>query len=117
MAPAPIFDVPAGSAAQVYIVDSGVRGCNFPTGILVDPPVTGFDMLPPTPAWSFLVESSTGQKVVFDLSMPPETETYPPVIANMLKATNIFMTGKYHVADVLSEHGVNPADISSVIWR
>ena len=110
------FTVPAGSSAKVHIIDTKMRMCGMPANWLLTPDVEGFATIPPFAAWSFLVESSGGQKVLFDLSFPPDATTYPPPVHDLIKPIS-FDGERYHVADILRRNGVDPAEIGSVVWR
>ncbi|KAH8897437.1 hypothetical protein GQ53DRAFT_791903 [Thozetella sp. PMI_491] len=115
MASKTLFDVPSGAVAQVHIIDSTVRITGFPAGVVVVPDVDGFDQLPPLGSWSFLIQSSKGQKVLFDLSIPP-MDSYPPFLLNMLTKFGVKVETSKHVSDVLKENGMDLAEIGSVIW-
>lgn len=111
-----LFDVPPGAVAQVSIIDSSLRITNMPAEYLLTPRMEGFDTLPFVPTWSFLVQSSTGQKALFDLGVPPDTSTYAPAIVDKLRENDWTAEAKQHVADILREHGLDPSEIGSVIW-
>ena len=111
------FHVPSGATAQVSIINTDVYLADLATAALVAPSVDGFEKFRPLASWSFLVQSSKREKVLFDLSIPPDTTTYTPAIKEMLKAASASIDGTKHVAHVLKENGVDPADIGSVVWR
>ncbi|KAI1358053.1 beta-lactamase-like protein [Xylaria arbuscula] len=113
---APSFDVPAGATAQVSIIDTEVYLVDLPTATLVTPSVDGFEKFGQLGSWCFLVQSSKGEKVLFDLSIPPDTTMYTPAIQKMIEEASASIDGVNHVADVLKSNGVDPRDISSVIW-
>lgn len=111
------FKVPTGATAQLYIIDTGLRMTEFPAAIVLAPHLTGLEKLPPFGAWSFLIQSPKRRKVLFDLSMPPNAAIYPPSVVDEIKNAKVIMQGSNHVADVLRENKMDPAEISSVIWR
>ncbi len=111
------FDVPPGAAAEVYIIDSQVRVHGLPTALLLTPPLDHMETLPPLPTWCFLVQSSKGEKVLFDLAMPPDLTSYTPAVGKVWSIPGVKVEAGKHVADILQENGIDPADISSVIWR
>lgn len=119
MTAVPSFSTPAGATAQVYIINTDVYLAGLPVAALLSPSVDGFEMFRPLASWSFLVQSSKGEKVLFDLSIPPDTTTYPPAILEMVTAASapVSVEGTNHVADILKGNGIDPADIGSVIWR
>ncbi|KAH8162142.1 hypothetical protein CIB48_g6120 [Xylaria polymorpha] len=118
MTAVPSFSTPAGATAQVYIINTDVYLAGLPVAALLSPSVDGFEMFRPLASWSFLVQSSKGEKVLFDLSIPPDTTTYPPAILEMVTAASapVSVEGTNHVADILKGNGIDPADIGSVIW-
>lgn len=117
MTPKLSFDVPSGAIAKVHIIDSGFRLSGIPTSLLLSPEMEGFDKLPPVGSWSFLVESSTGRKVLFDLGGPSNISSFPPSVANVIKEAGATVKETKSVAEILMESGVNTADVESVIWR
>ncbi|KAI0505578.1 beta-lactamase-like protein [Xylaria bambusicola] len=116
MTAAPSFDIPAGTIAHVYIINTDVYLTNLATAALLTPSIDGFDKFRPLASWSFLIQSSKGEKVLFDLSIPPDPASYSPAILEMLDAVSASVDGNKHVADVLRGDGIDPADIGSVIW-
>ncbi|KAH7303250.1 beta-lactamase-like protein [Stachybotrys elegans] len=110
------FNIPPGAAARLYIVDSTSRMHNMSTSMLLGPPVEGFDMFPPLGSWSFLIESSMGTKVLFDLSIPANVESSPPLIAKQLEEFQVEIKPNKDVADILRENGIEPGEVKSVVW-
>jgi len=111
------FDVPAGAAAKVHIIDCGFRLSGMPTAFLLAPAMRGFDELPPMGSWSFLVESSTGPKVLFDLGGPSDFSSFNPSVTNLIKTVGVKVEGTKPVSDILATNGVDPGQIESVIYR
>ncbi|KAK0725112.1 beta-lactamase-like protein [Lasiosphaeris hirsuta] len=109
------FDIPPGAAGKVSIIDSTLRASGMQDYTFVTPKLEGFDELAKMPAWSFLVESSTGTKVVFDLAVPPDL-AYAPAVIDQLKSYGWDVQIDKHVAEILTEGGVNITEIGSVIW-
>ncbi|KAI0132857.1 beta-lactamase-like protein [Xylariales sp. AK1849] len=116
MASKALFDVPTGDTAKVYIIDSTLRLSKFPFDELLKPRVDGFDEFNGLTTWSFLVESSTGKKVLFDLGVPKDIDTYPPTIVQTIKKSGWDLRVEKNVADILKENGTDPSEIQSVIW-
>lgn len=112
-----LFEVPAGATAQVHIIDTAVRAAELPVNLILMPDVQGFEKLPPLASWSFLVQSSQGRKALFDLSIPPDINSYTPLVSNFFKEVGIRLEGVKHVSEVLKDNGVDPSEIDSVIWR
>lgn len=113
----PPFDVPRGAVAKVSIVDSTLRLSKLKVSHLTRPPVEGFDEFPALPTWSFLVESPSGKKALFDLGVHKELRRYVPHIEKGIKERGWQVDVQEHVADTLRAHGVDPSEIDSVIWR
>ena len=116
MASKPSFSVPSGEIAQVSIIETGMRMEDLTLGFLLSPPVDGFETIS-IPGWSFLIQSSKGQKVLFDLCFTPDRQTYPPGAWDLINAARATVSGTKHVADILKNNNVDPAEIGSVIWR
>lgn len=112
-----LFHIPPGAVGQVSIIDSTLRISQASTEFFLTPNLEGFDKMPTLPSWSFLVQSSTGRKVVFDLAVPRDPyNSYPPSVVAQLEALNWDAKVDKHVAEVLEEGGVNLTEIESIIW-
>src|SRR3954451_22442035 len=98
-----LFDVPPGAAAKVSIIDSSLRLNGIPVEYLMGPGVDGLDTFPTCPTWCFLVESSTGQKAIFDLGVPPDVSTFSPAVYDKLKSSGWSIEVRQHVADILKD--------------
>jgi hypothetical protein len=116
MASKPTFSIPSGETAQVSIIETGMRMDDISLGFLLAPPVDSFETLS-IPGWSFLIQSSKGQKVLFDLCFNPDKQTYPPGTLEFINAAGAKVHGTMHVADILKSNNVDPAEITSIIWR
>ncbi|KAF4961368.1 hypothetical protein FSARC_10213 [Fusarium sarcochroum] len=113
----PQFNVPGGQTAKVSIIDSSLRLSNMPASYLLKPPMKGFETMPTVTTWSFLVESSTGKKALFDLGVPKNPlENYSPKYAKTIRESNWGVDVKANVADILKDNAVQPSEIDSVIW-
>ncbi|OAG34518.1 hypothetical protein AYO21_11340 [Fonsecaea monophora] len=111
-----LFDVPAGACADISIIDSTTRINKLPTEFLMRPPLEGMPFMPEVPTWSFLIESATGRKALFDLGVPPNWRDFAPPISDNLKNRSWDIQSEKHVADILKEHQIEPASINHVIW-
>ncbi|KAK8048214.1 hypothetical protein PG994_009944 [Apiospora phragmitis] len=113
------WDIPSGATVKVSIIDSTMRLSNMPTTMLFDNAVEDFDHLDRIPTWCLLVESASGRKAVFDLGAPTDFDTYAPVYNKLMNEAGLRSGFKVEkdVAQVLQDHGVAPADVSSIIWR
>jgi len=111
------FPVPPGAAASVKIIDTTSHIGKLAVEFLMEPPVPGFEYMPDLPSWSFLVESSTtGKKALFDLGIPPDWETFAPVVSDQLKARGWEIYAEKHTSQVLEENGVDLKGIGSIVW-
>lgn len=114
----PAFDVPAGAAAKVSIIDSTLRLSNMKASYLMTPNLPGLDTLAPLTTWCFLVESPTGKKTLFDLGVPPDYDSsFTPAIQTKLRSSGWEIKVEKHVADSLKEGGIDLRTINSVVWR
>lgn len=73
--------------------------------------------MPELPTWSFLVESDTGKKALFDLGVPPDWETFAPAVTKRLKTNGWEVHADKHVVDILKDHQVDASSINSIVWR
>ncbi|KAJ4393092.1 hypothetical protein N0V93_002299 [Gnomoniopsis smithogilvyi] len=111
-----LFNVPPGEVAKVSIIDSSARLGNLAASHLCKPPVEGFETFKTMPTWSFLIESPSGKKVLFDLGVHVDLTKYIPRTQNNIKKNGWDIVAKEHVADIIRRHGVDPKEIDSVIW-
>ncbi|CAH0003315.1 unnamed protein product [Clonostachys byssicola] len=111
------FNVPGGQVANVRVVDTGSTISRIPTSRLMAPPMQGFDHIPTMPSFSFLVESATGKKALFDLSIATDWGNYAPIVANSLRTNGYEIKAEVGVPEVLQSHGVDLKSINSIIWR
>lgn len=113
----PPFDVPAGAVAKVSIIDSTMRLGGLPMDFLVRPLIEGWDSFPTVPTWSFLVESPSGKRALFDLGLHKDFNRLVPDTAETLISGKFQAEVKEHVADIIKRNGVGPETINSIIWR
>ena len=111
-----LFKVPSGATARVSIIDTTLRLSNLAVDYLMAPAVEGFDSFMNCPSWSFLIQSSTGRKALFDLGVPPDINSFSPAIVDRLKKSGWSIEVKQHVADILKDNGVGSSEIDSIIW-
>ena len=112
-----LHNIPPGAPARISIIDSTLRINSLPPKDLVLPKIPEFDFFPPVPAWSFLIESSTGQRCLFDLGVPPNyQESSSPPLLKAVKAFGWDISVEKHVVDILKENNIAPESIKSIIW-
>lgn len=71
--------VPSGKSISVRVMDSTSSINKLPVNALMGPAVPGFDLLPETGTWSFLLEHDSGRKLLFDLGIPTDWRDMAPV--------------------------------------
>jgi len=68
------------------------------------------------PCFAFLVEHSSGRKLVFDLGIRKDWENSSPFITNMVKKYGWGVKVDKDVATILEENGVQTNEVEAVIW-
>ncbi|KIV77975.1 hypothetical protein PV11_09747 [Exophiala sideris] len=116
MASSKRFAVPEGAVAQVRIIDSTTSIKNIETEHLMGPAMPGMPVMPEIPTWSFLVESGTGRKALFDLGVPPNWRDFSPAVTDRLFESKWEISSEKHVADILRDEGVDLSSIKSIVW-
>ncbi|KAJ4128840.1 hypothetical protein NW768_007361 [Fusarium equiseti] len=117
MAERPRFDVPDGAATRVSIIDSSLRLSKLAASHLMTPPMKGMDYMPTVTTWSFLVESSSGKRALFDLGVPKNPlKNFSPMWCKTITDAKVGVDVPKNVADILQENNVQPSQIDSVIW-
>ncbi|KAF4997924.1 hypothetical protein FGRMN_3515 [Fusarium graminum] len=117
MAQRPLFEVPSGEPAKVSIIDSSLRMSNLPLSLLMKPLMQGMDMMPTATTWSFLVESPSGKRALFDLGVPKDPlHNFSPMWVKTITEANLGLDVPKNVADILKDNGMQPSEIDTVIW-
>jgi hypothetical protein len=118
MSPKPgTIEFPSGAAAKLSIIDPGLKVSGFPAVATVGPPVEGYDFLPMCTSWSFLIESPTGRKAIFDLAVSKNAEKITPGSWELINQLGLKVESPKGVSDVLAEHGFSLESVDSIIWR
>lgn len=110
-------DIPPGATACIKLIDTTSRIGNILASTFVTPAIDDFEYMSQCPAWSFLIESASGQKVLFDLGVPVKWEEMAPRITEPLKARGWEITVEKEVPEIVGEQGIRTTDINAVIWR
>jgi glyoxylase-like metal-dependent hydrolase (beta-lactamase superfamily II) len=106
--------IPASQATvTVRIIDS-TSTIDAPFDF-VDPPIKGTERLH-CPAFVFLVEHSSGRKLLFDLGVRKDFEKLPPPIQAYIQQGAVQVTVEKDVLTILNENGVNAKEIEAIIW-
>ncbi|KAH6651528.1 beta-lactamase-like protein [Truncatella angustata] len=110
-------NIPSGAVARLSVIDTGAYLSSIPSALFLGPPVQGFENIPDrSPAWSFLVESPTGKKAVFDLSLSKDLRHVTPSFIQQAVQCNASAEAPKDVAQVLSENGVALESVQSIVW-
>ena len=119
--PKPELNIPHSvQTVDVSVIDSTAR-IRIPIAAFIQDKIPGHEFLE-CPAYSFLVEHSSGQKVLFDLGVRKDIEGFPPVILDRIKqmiALNGAMPVESDIATILQqgESSVEIEKINAIIWR
>lgn len=88
----------------------------LPTNLFFEPPIRGYDELS-VPSYSFLIEHSSGRKLLFDLGIRKDWENLSPATAGLIdKIGPAKLEVKKGVREQLEEHGVHGSSIEGIIW-
>ncbi|KAL4966602.1 MBL fold metallo-hydrolase [Aspergillus stella-maris] len=107
--------IPPGSPITVKLINP----VNFGPSHLhrfMSPAVPGLETFARNPSFSFLLEHSSGRKLVFDLGIRKDWDGYAPKIAEYIPTTGYRIEIKKDVMDVLVEGGVKLDEVEGVIW-
>lgn len=115
----PPIAIPAGSIPiSVKIIDNGARGIGK-TGVatfFTDPPLLQHLTLS-FPAYVFLLSHPLSQrKILFDLGIPSNFDSHPPVVVEYHKPLGRFGAGE-EIGDFLEKRGVELHSVEAIIWR
>lgn len=85
--------------------------------MIVEPSIPGHDVLE-CPAYSFLVEHTSGRKLLYDLGTRKDWENFSPLVNGLLKQHELKIEVEKGVAEILQDGGVAVADgaIEAIIW-
>ncbi|KAI5918726.1 beta-lactamase-like protein [Camillea tinctor] len=103
---------PSPNVIDVRVINSTTR-VKMPLAFFIKDPMPGHDMLQ-CPSYSFLIESQLGKKILFDLGMRKDKESFPPLIRDAVASLD--MNAEKDVATILQEDGSIALDeIDSII--
>jgi hypothetical protein len=114
MALKPEFSISSGAAARVFIIDTTSHIANIPIFVFMTPPMDGYETVH-CPSYAFLVENSSGRKVVSGLGIRKDTENLTPAIRNKIQIAKVVV--EKGVDEILRDHKVQPEEIEAIIWR
>ncbi|KAJ7741293.1 hypothetical protein B0H16DRAFT_1890488 [Mycena metata] len=114
------LNIPASSptvTVKIFDVVDDPRQVVISAKGFVTPVAPGYENLT-CPVFAFLIENtSTQQKVLFDLGPRKDFENGAPGVAEAVKAGHLALPISKDIVEQLSENGVEPKSISAVIWR
>lgn len=115
---APILEIPhSNSTVNVTIIHTTSFVRIIPVPIFLQPAYKGFDKTD-IPVYAFLIEHPpSGQKLLFDLGTRKDWEDLAPSAVKQIKEIGLTIDVQDNITDVLRAGGVDPKEISSVIWR
>jgi hypothetical protein len=111
------LNIPNGAIANVKIIDSTSSISGLPVAYLMKPPLAGFETMKKLPTWVFLIESSSGQKALFDLGIRSDWKKLAPAVVSRLEKAGWDVRVEESVADILERDGIAAHEIASIIWR
>ena len=113
----PDLHIPSSNATvQVSIIDTTCHITNIPTDAFLLPRISGYDFLD-CPAFSFLIQHSSGQKLLFDLGVRKDWENFAPTLYNRIKNSGWKVMIQKDVREILEDENIDPGEISGIIWR
>jgi len=114
--PAPEFTIPPGASTKVSIINT-TGALEVPLGNFMSPVQPGHEILK-GPAFSFLIEHSSGRKFLFDLGCRKDWQKFPPKVLAIVTQPDWKIEVEKSVADILQENGVDAAGgaIEGIIW-
>lgn len=113
----PSFKIPGGQAlTAVKLINTSNAGPGHTWG-LMGPPIPGVNSLPASPSFSFLLEHSSGRKLVWDLGIRKDYLNHAPVIAEYIPTRGYDIQVTKNVIDILEDGGIKGEAIEAIIWR
>lgn len=114
--PSPPLHIPESPhTVKVSIIDTTSR-VHIPTVPFFQPAIKGFGFLD-CPAFSFLIQSSSGRSLLFDLGVRKDWQNLAPVVTDWIQEWGAKVTVEKDVAEILEDNGVKRESIEAIIWR
>ena len=113
----PAFTIPAGAIVSVSIIDTTTKLTNIPWSFLMKPAIKGHDHSKDLPALSFLVENSSGRRVLFDLGTRKDFMDIDAPISARVKKLGWQPSAEKNVIEILEENNIPGQSIEALIWR
>ncbi|KAK1658741.1 beta-lactamase-like protein [Colletotrichum godetiae] len=105
---------PSGASVTVSVLNNCfLRG--VPTAPYVEPIRPGHETFNDLPCLVFLIENSTGRKVLFDLGLRKDWEKLSPVSLTEIQNDKIHIVLEEDIVDILQRGGIEPGEIEAVV--
>ena len=111
------FTIPPGATVSVSIIDTTTKLTNIPWSFLMKPAVHGHDRSKDLPALSFLIEHSSGRRILFDLGTRKDFMQIDAPISTRVKQLGWQPSAEKNVIEILEEDNIPGASIEALIWR
>ncbi|MCJ1281369.1 hypothetical protein MMC26_000688 [Xylographa opegraphella] len=113
---APDLHIPStDSIVQVSIIDTTTHIGAIPNGLFMVPNIPGYEYLN-CPSYSFLIEHSSGRKILFDLGIRKDWENLAPKVFYRLRDSKWDIRASKDVREILEDEGFDPGTIDGIIW-
>jgi len=114
---APDLQIPStNSTVQVSIIDTTTHIGAIPNGLFMVPAIPGYEYLN-CPSYSFLIEHSSGRKILFDLGVRKDWDNLAPKVFHRLRDSKWDIRVPKDVRQILEEQGVDPGTIYGIVRR
>ncbi|KAK7026514.1 hypothetical protein VNI00_015594 [Paramarasmius palmivorus] len=106
---------PSSSTVTVRMINVSSKDAFVPAAFLLEPVLPGRENLP-VPTFAFLIEHGE-RRIMFDLGIRKDLDKLPPAQLASLSALPEFnLTVERDVVEQLTDEGIQPSDIDTVIW-
>jgi phage terminase large subunit GpA-like protein len=112
---APSFTIPSGEKIGIRIINT-TSLIKIPIVPFMGPPMTGYTHLN-APAYSFLIEHSSGRKLLFDLGVKKDWQNMAGPAVEGIKHVGAEVTVEKNVVEILEDNGIKGEEIEAIIWR
>jgi hypothetical protein len=111
----PKMNFPASDSVVKVSIINTTSYLSMPVAAMMEPRVADFDRME-IPCFSFLVEHSSGRKVLFDLGIRKDWQNSTPHMLEFMKKMDAPISVEKDVAQILTENGLPPKDVEAIIW-
>ncbi|KAK0452797.1 beta-lactamase-like protein [Desarmillaria tabescens] len=107
------------SIVTVKAMNVGAPSTILPAAHFLEPVLPGYETMTAPIYACFIEHKATGKRLMFDLGLRKDQESFPPAIQQLLtlwKTHGFGMSVDMDVFQKLQEGGIDPATINTVIW-